>query len=91
MNIFFSLNTFLKQITVVLEPVDKYVIEKVRERRIEKGFSQSRLAFELDVSNGFIGMIESERYDRKYSVAQLNKIARILDCSPRDFLPAEAI
>jgi len=61
----------------VLDPVDKYVIEKVKEKRIEKGISQSQLAFELELSNGFIGMIESTRFERKYSVAQLNKIAKI--------------
>jgi len=75
----------------VLDPVDKYVIEKVKEKRIEKGISQSQLAFELELSNGFIGMIESTRFERKYSVAQLNKIAKIFGCSPRDFLPKEAM
>jgi len=73
----------------VLDPVDKYVIEKVKEKRIEKGMSQSQLAFELELSNGFIGMIESTRFERKYSVAQINKIAKIFGCSPRDFLPKE--
>ncbi len=73
----------------MLDPVDKYVIEKVKEKRIEKGMSQSQLAFELELSNGFIGMIESTRFERKYSVAQINKIAKIFGCSPRDFLPKE--
>ena len=71
----------------MLEPIDKYIIERVKEKRIEKGLSQSQLAFELEVSNGVIGKIESGKYDKKYSVRQLNKLAKILDCSPRDFWP----
>jgi len=71
----------------VLEPIDKYIIERVKEKRIERGLSQSQLAFELEVSNGVIGKIESGKYDKKYNVSQLNKLAKILDCSPRDFWP----
>ena len=44
--------------------IDKYVIEKVKEKRIEKGFSQSQLAFELDQSNSFIKKIESGKYGK---------------------------
>lgn len=72
---------------LVLAPIDKYVIEKVKEKRIEKGLSQSQLAFELNISNGVIGKIESGKYEKKYNVAQLNEIAKVLDCSIRDFFP----
>lgn len=74
----------------MIEEIDKYVIAKVKDRRIEKGISQSGLAFELGVSNGFIGMVESGKFSHKYSIAQLNKIALLLDCSPKDFLPEQA-
>lgn len=75
----------------MLDPIDIYVIQKVKEKRIEKGYSQSQLAFELEVSNGFVGMVESKRYIQKYSLAQLNKIAKLFGCSPRDFLPKQAL
>jgi transcriptional regulator with XRE-family HTH domain len=75
----------------VLDPIDKYAIEKVKEKRIEKGYSQSQLAFELEVSNGFIGMVESKKYAQKYSLSQLNKIAKLFGCSPKDFLPQKAL
>ena len=71
----------------MLDEVDKYVIARVKEKRIEKGFSQSKLAFELGLSNGFIGMVESGKFAHKYSVSQLNNIAKILGCSAREFLP----
>ena len=75
----------------MVSAIDKYVIEKVKERRLKKGISQSQLAFELNLSNGFIGMIESGKYEKKYSVSQLNEIAKVLECSPRDFLPKEPV
>ncbi len=71
----------------MLSEIDNYIIQKVKEKRIEKGFSQSQLAFELELSNGFVGQIESGRYDKKYNPTHLNEIAKILGCSPKDFLP----
>ena len=38
--------------------VDIFVIERVKEKRIENGLSQSDLAYELGMSVGFIGKIE---------------------------------
>jgi transcriptional regulator with XRE-family HTH domain len=71
--------------------VDKYVIQKVKEKRTEKGISQSQLAFELDVVTGFIAMIESGKFSKKYNVSHLNEIAKILECSPKDFLPKQPL
>lgn len=71
--------------------IDKYVIEKVKEKRIEKGFSQSQLAFELDQSNSFIKKIESGKYGKKYNVGHINAIAKILECSIYDFFPKQPL
>lgn len=67
--------------------IDRYVIKKVRERREALGFSQAALSYELDLSSGYIGQVESERNDTRYSLERLNEIARILKCSLHDFLP----
>lgn len=75
----------------MIDAIEIFVIEKVKEKRIEKGYSQLRLAIELEVSSGFIGMVESNRYIHKYSLSQLNKIAKIFECSPRDFLPEKPL
>ena len=75
----------------MLDAIDIYAIEKVKAKRIEKGYTQAQLAYELEVSNGFIGMVESGKYLQKYSLAQLNKIAKILDCSPREFVPEDPL
>ncbi len=70
--------------------IDKYVIEQVKEKRVEKGISQSQLAFELDIATSFIAMIESGKYEKKYNVHHINELARIFECSPKDFMPQHA-
>lgn len=71
--------------------IDKYVIQKVKEKRIEKGYSQSQLAFELDQSNSFIKKVESGKYGKKYNVGHINAIAKILECSIHDFFPEQPL
>ena len=67
--------------------IDQYVIGKVREMRVKLEISQAELAQLLDVSEGFIGNIESPNYRAKYNIHHLNELAKIFNCSPRDFLP----
>lgn len=75
----------------VVDKIDKYVIEKIKEMRIEKGYSQYRLAYELGQSESLIKKVESGKYGKKYNLSHLNKIAIIFDCSIRDFLPEKYI
>lgn len=75
----------------MLSKVDKYVIQQVREKRLEKGVSQYDLAIQLDINKSFISMIESGKYNKRYNVAQLNEIAKILGCSPKDFQPEKPL
>lgn len=74
-----------------MEPIDQYIIDIVREKRKEKNMTQDDLADLLGVSKGFIGNVESPKYIDKYSTAQLNKLAKIFRCSPRDFLPEKPL
>ena len=71
----------------MVSKIDKYVIEKVKEMRLAKGFSQSQLSFELDTSDSLIKKVESGKYGKKYNVNHLNRIAQILNCSIKDFFP----
>jgi transcriptional regulator with XRE-family HTH domain len=71
--------------------VDIFVIERVKEKRIENGLSQSDLAYELGMSVGFIGKIESKKYPAHYNIRHLNALAKILECSPQDFLPKKPL
>ncbi|MEP7375880.1 MAG: helix-turn-helix transcriptional regulator [Chitinophagaceae bacterium] len=63
----------------------------MKEKRIEKNLSQADLAYELDMSVGFIGKVESSKYPTHYNIKHLNDLARILKCSPQDFLPRRPI
>jgi transcriptional regulator with XRE-family HTH domain len=75
----------------VKSKIDIYVIERVKEKRIEKNLSQADLAYELEMSVGFIGMVESSKYDTHYNLKHLNDLAKILKCSPQDFLPKKPL
>jgi len=71
--------------------LDTYVINKVKEKRVEKGFSQFNLAVKLSVSSGFIGKVESFQTTAKYNLNHLNKLALIFNCSLKNFLPDNPI
>ena len=71
--------------------IDLYVMDKVRERRIELGISQAKLAARLKMSVDFIGTVESDSYKSHYNVKHLNELAIILECSPKDFFPDSPI
>jgi transcriptional regulator with XRE-family HTH domain len=71
--------------------IEKYVIEQVKQRRIQQNLSQAALAQLMDVSEGFIGNVENPNYPEKYNLRHLNELARILKCSPKDFMPNKAL
>jgi transcriptional regulator with XRE-family HTH domain len=73
--------------TVLKSTIELYVINKVREKRIEKNISQAHLAYLLNVSRGFIGKVESEKHASKYNINHINNLAKIFGCSPKDFMP----
>lgn len=67
--------------------IDQYVISRVKDKRVESNLSQADLAYELGMSVGFIGKVESTKYSSHYNLKHLNDLAKILKCSPQDFLP----
>lgn len=71
--------------------IDRHVIKKVKERRIELGYSQAELSYQLDVSASYIGQVESDKYKTRYTLERLNELARILKCSVQDFIPKTPI
>jgi transcriptional regulator with XRE-family HTH domain len=74
-----------------ITPIEEFVINKVREMRTAKGISQASLARMLDVSEGFIGNIENPSYRDKYNIKHLNELAKVFECSPKDFLPEKPL
>jgi transcriptional regulator with XRE-family HTH domain len=71
--------------------IEAYVINRVKERREALNIAQSELAVELNVSDGFIGQVESSKSASKYNLNHLNKLAIILRCSIKDFMPDEPL
>jgi transcriptional regulator with XRE-family HTH domain len=67
------------------------IIDKVRELRIQRNFTQDDIAAILNISRGFVGQIESPNSESKYSLNHLNKLALEMGCSPQDFIPERPI
>jgi len=68
-------------------PIEQYIIDVVRDKRIQKGWSQKDLAYEMELSIGFIGNVENPKLRAKYNLNHINTLAKVFECSPKDFLP----
>lgn len=73
----------------MLTEIEKFVIGEVKKLRTERNMSQADLALSIGVSIGFIGKVESLRYNSKYNLNNINNIAKTLNISPKDLLPKE--
>ena len=71
--------------------IEQYVINKIKEIRIDKGLSQEDIASVLDTSRGFIGQIESHNHPAKYNLNHLNLLSIELGVSLKDFFPENPI
>jgi len=69
--------------------IDAYVIEKVRKRREELAITAADLSYRMGKSYNYISNIESG--EKHYNIFSLNEVAKILQCSPRDFWPEEPL
>ena len=67
--------------------IEQYIIEQVKKLRIERGLSQADLAFSMNLSIGFIGKVESTKYNSKYNLNHINLLSKIFNGSPKYFLP----
>ena len=74
-----------------ISKIEQFVINKIKETRIDKGLSQEDIASILDTSRGFIGQIESHNHSAKYNLNHINTLAIELGVSPKDFLPEKPI
>lgn len=70
-----------------LDEIERFIIKKVREQREKKEFTQVSLSLALGKSTTFISDIEAPSKKAKYNIKHLNDIAKILECSPKDFWP----
>ena len=67
--------------------IDWFIVNRVREMRLAKGLSQDDVAIHLNFSKGYIGHIESPNFIAKYNTSHINELAKLFNCSPKDFFP----
>lgn len=67
--------------------IEKYIIEKVKDKRLQLGLSQLALSQRLEMTDTFVSHVEASSKRAKYNVNHLNELAKIFECSPKDFLP----
>ena len=67
--------------------IDWHIISRVREMRATAGLGQEDIALHLEVSTGYIGHVESPNFKAKYTTVQINALAKLFKCSPKDFFP----
>jgi len=73
------------------DEIERFIISKVREIRDSKGITQEQLSLALGKNISYISQIEATSKTAKYNISMLNLIAIVLDCSPKEFWPEEAI
>lgn len=67
--------------------IELEIVKLVKDRRVKLNRTQSDIARILELTRGYIGQIEMESSPSMYSFDQLNKLAKYLDCSMKDFIP----
>jgi transcriptional regulator with XRE-family HTH domain len=71
--------------------IEQYIIDFVREFRLQKGMTQAALAVILNTSASFIGNVESLHHEAKYNINHLNLLALHFKISPKVFMPANPV
>ena len=71
--------------------IERYIIAKVKEKREFLGITQIVLSQKLNMSDSFVGHVETPKRRAKYNVNHINSLAKIFKCSPRDFWPEKPI
>ena len=74
-----------------LDEIERYVISKVKEIRETKKITQEDLSLSIGKNIGFISQIEAPSKKAKYNIVHLNLNAKVLKCSPKDFLPEKPL
>ena len=71
--------------------IEQYIIDKVKQMRIDRDLTQAELSLQLDMNDSFVSHVESKSKRAKYNVNHLNMIAKVFECSPKDFLPEKPL
>jgi len=67
--------------------IERFIIERVKEKREKEDWSQILLSQKLNMSDSFVGHVETPKRRAKYNINHINALAKLFKCSPKDFLP----
>ncbi len=67
--------------------IDSAIIKTVKEMRKKQDVSQRVLAEVLNTTRGFIGQVESDKCEIKYSAYQIYLLAKFFECEVSDIYP----
>lgn len=75
----------------MLTKIELHIIQRVKELREQRGMTQMELSLRLGKGVGFIGDIEAPSKKAKYNINHLNEIAKVFECSPKEFWPEKPL
>jgi len=67
--------------------IEDFVVQKVKEMRVERGWSQRELADYMNLSQSYIRDVENPKRWQKYNLNHINTLAKLFKCSFADFFP----
>lgn len=71
--------------------IEKFIIAKVKEKREEFCYTQIILSQKLNMSDSFVGHVETPKRRAKYNINHINALAKLFKCSPKDFMPEKPL
>ncbi|MEO6686886.1 MAG: helix-turn-helix transcriptional regulator [Dyadobacter sp.] len=75
----------------MISQIESYIIEKVKEKRIQFGLSQLALSQKLEMSDSFVSHVESPNRRAKYNINHINELSKVFNCSPKDLIPEKPL
>lgn len=73
-----------------ISEIDQFVIDLIRELRLQKGLTQDDIGNIIGISRAFVSDIENNNRRAKYNLRHINALADYFNMSPKDFLPDKA-
>lgn len=67
--------------------LDRYIIEKVKEKRLNANLSQIALSQLLGMNDSFVGHVETPMRRAKYNINHVNELAKVFKCSLWELVP----
>jgi predicted transcriptional regulator len=71
--------------------LDLYIIEQVKQKRLENGLSQEAFGFNFNFSQSFITHCENPKLPQKYNINHVNEFAKFWGVSLHFFIPEQPL